>query len=134
MVTAAKPSPAKPRILVVEDEGLIALDIQRTLEDLGYSVAGPAGSGAEAFACAAQSPVDVVLMDIRIRGELDCIQVARKLWEQYQIPVVYLTAQSDGETRERAERTEPCGYVLKPFSTGSMKASIEMALQRQRNR
>src|SRR5208283_205502 len=100
----------KKQILVVEDEGLIAADIQRRLERMGYSVPAIAQSGEEALRCARSTPLDLVLMDIRIKGEMDGIALAEALKAEFETPVVYLTAHFDETTVNRAMLTEPFGY------------------------
>jgi two-component system, response regulator PdtaR len=107
------------RILIVEDEGLIAAEVQRKLERLGYQVPAIARSGKEAIQCARSMPFDLVLMDIRIKGDLDGIATAQALKDELQMPVIYLTAHSDQDTISRAKSTEPFGYVLKPVAEGN---------------
>ncbi len=118
----------KARIMVVEDEGLVALQIKETLENLGYEVPTVALSGDEAMAKLSVTEPDLVLMDIRLGGENNGIKTARRIRGMLEVPVVYLTAYSDEETLEMAELTEPYGYVLKPFDERSLHAVIQMAL------
>jgi len=119
---------ARKQILVVEDEGLIAADLQRRLERLGYIVPAIAGSGEEALRCARSTPFDLVLMDIRLQGEMDGIATAQALKAQWDTPVVYLTAHSDGETLHRAKLTEPHGYILKPVTDGDLRSVLPISL------
>jgi len=116
------------RILVVEDERIIALDLQRRLHSLGYTVCAIAGSGPEAVAHAAQSHPDLILMDIVLPGPMDGIEAAAQIRAHADIPVIYLTAHADEATLQRAKTTEPFGYLLKPFDTRVMQPTIEMAL------
>ncbi len=127
--------PKTLQILVVEDEVVIARDIEECLENLGYSVTDIASSGMEAINKATQSRPDLVLMDIRIEGELDGIQAAAHIWGSLRIPVVYLTGFSDKNTLERAKITHPFGYILKPVEEQELYVAIETAMhQHQANR
>lgn len=119
-----------PKILIVEDESIIAADIQDCLESLGYQVVTISATGAEAIADAAVFQPNLVLMDIRLKGELDGIQAARYIWQQYQIPIIYVTGYSDQATLERATATGPFGYILKPIEEKELYVTIETALQR----
>ena len=118
------------RILVVEDEPIVALDLQRRLEKMGYSVPAVAASGPEALASADLSAPDLVLMDINLEGEFDGVETAEKIRTHHRVPVVYLTAYSNDETLERAKVTEPYGYLLKPFDERELQTTIEIALYR----
>src|SRR5262245_39460868 len=104
-----------PKILVVEDERIVARDIQNRLTQLGYEVAGITRSGEEAVRLADQFRPDLVLMDIRLDGAVDGVAAAQEIRERFQLPVVYLTAYADDDTLRRARVTEPFGYILKPF-------------------
>src|ERR1700756_3972066 len=101
----------RKRILVVEDEGLIAADIQSQLERLGYAAPAVASSGEEALRLARSPPFDLVLMDIHLKSEMDGIATAHALKEELRLPVVYITAHADQETVSRAAITEPLGYT-----------------------
>ena len=116
------------RILVVEDEILVARDLQDLLTEMGYEVPDIAGSGEEALGKIEALRPDLVLMDIRIRGDMDGIAVAEQVRRRYRIPVVYLTAYADDATVQRAKITEPFGYVLKPFQDRELETTIEIAL------
>ncbi len=116
------------RILIVEDEGLIGLDLQRRLEKAGYVVVAVAERMEEALEMAATLSPELVFMDIRIKGEHDGIETAGRLSRQYDLPVIYVTAHSDVETMERAKLTTPFGYIVKPFSNLDFRAVIEKAM------
>jgi PAS domain S-box-containing protein len=116
------------RILIVEDEVIVALDIQDRLTDLGYEVTGVADRGTEALELVASAPPDLVLMDIRLKGEMDGITVAEQIRQHWCIPVIYLTAFSEDNTLQRAKVSEPFGYLIKPFEDREIQAAIEMAL------
>jgi PAS domain S-box-containing protein len=122
----------KIRILVVEDESLVARDIQNMLRSLGYEVTGVVASGEQAIQQASASSPDLVLMDIVLKGEIDGITAAEKLWEEHGIPVIYLTAYADETTFERAKMTKPFGYLLKPFEERELQTTIEMALYKSK--
>jgi len=123
---------ASPQILVVEDEGIVARSIQHELEDLGYNVPVIASSGEDAVAKCFWTRPDLVLMDIVLKGEMDGIEAARRIHDQQDVPVVYLTAYEDVKTLERAKATEPFGYLLKPLEEKELHSTIELALQRHR--
>ena len=118
------------RILVVEDERIVANDLQIKLETAGYSVLPPVYSGDEAIQAAEEHRPGLVLMDITLKGEMDGIQAAHEIYGRFGIPVVYLTSHSDKNTLQRAKATEPFGFVLKPFDERELIATIEMALYR----
>jgi len=118
----------KPRILIAEDEGLVALGIETQLQQFGYVVSAIVASGKAAIAAASEGQPDLILMDIRLPGEIDGIQAADIIRKQYNIPIVYLTAYSDGPTIERAKLTEPYGYLLKPFEPRELLSVIEIVL------
>jgi PAS domain S-box-containing protein len=118
----------KKQILIVEDEGLIAADIQQRLERMGYSAPAIAGTGEEALRHVRSTAFDLVLMDIQLKGKMDGIATAKALHEQWQTPVVYLTSYADEETVSRAKLTEPFGYVLKPITDGTLSSTIQVAL------
>ncbi len=119
---------SEPRILVVEDETIVAMGIEHHLEDLGYVVAGVASSGELALTLAQQIQPDLVLMDIQLQDEMDGIEAARQLHARFNIPVVYLTAHADQLTLDRAKITGPFGYITKPFQERDLHTTIEIAL------
>jgi PAS domain S-box-containing protein len=118
----------KARILIVEDEGIIAEDLQSSLRDSGYDVVGVVATGASAISEAASKDPHLVLMDIVLQGPMDGIQAAEKIKEEYNIPIIYLTAYSDEKMLDRAKVTAPSGYLLKPFRDRELHSTIEMAL------
>jgi PAS domain S-box-containing protein len=118
------------RILIVEDEAIIARDIERALLKLAYFVTGTVSTAEEALTQAAENRPDLVLMDIMLNGEIDGIEAARRMRQQFGLPVVYLTAFGDPKTLQRASATAPLGYVLKPFDDRDLYAAVESALYR----
>jgi CheY-like chemotaxis protein len=120
----------KARVMVVEDEALVSAAIETCLKNLGHQVAATAVSGEEAVRKAAALDPDLVLMDIRLKGQIDGIEAAARITAARYIPIVYLTAHSDDETLVRARFTEPYGFILKPFDEKVLKAVIQMTLHR----
>ncbi len=120
-----------PRIMVVEDERISALNICRKLTRLGYRTPVAVASGAAALRAIEAARPDLVLMDIRIEGAIDGMQTAALIPPEYRIPVIYLTAHSDAATLRRAAATNPHGYLLKPFIERELHATVQMALVRQ---
>ncbi len=116
------------RIMIVEDERIIARDIKNRLKELGYHVTAIASSGDEAIRKAADTHPDLVLMDIVLKGDMDGVQTAEQIQSQFNIPVIYLTAYADDGTLERAKTTKPSGYLLKPFHIKELRSSIEISL------
>ncbi len=120
----------KNRILVVEDTAIIGLEIKMKLERFGYEVLGPVASGEEALHIVANEKLDLVLMDIILAGETDGIQTAEKLMELYKFPVLYLTGHTDHKKTERAKRTKPLGYIIKPYEDSQLRTTVEMAIEK----
>ncbi len=118
----------KPQIMVVEDEGLVALEIKEGLENMGYEVPHVLSSGKEAIEHVMIDRPDLVLMDIRLEGGVDGIEAAEQIRKIFNVPVVFLTAHSDEKTLQRAKLTESYGYILKPFEEKALRATIEVAL------
>jgi PAS domain S-box-containing protein len=116
------------RILILEDDRVVARDIQRQLTRIGHEVLGMAVRGEDAVALALEMRPDLVLMDIRLGGEVDGVEAASQIRRQCQSPVVFLTAYSDDDTLRRASEAEPFGYLLKPFEDSQLRTVIEMAL------
>ncbi|MGB4703473.1 MAG: HD domain-containing phosphohydrolase [Candidatus Saccharicenans sp.] len=122
----------KSRILIVEDENLVARDLHNMVRTIGYEITDVVQTGEEVFASVNRKRPDLVLMDIVLRGKLDGISVAAVLWEEYSIPVVYITSFADDLTFERAKLTEPFGYLIKPFDERELELTIETALYKAR--
>jgi PAS domain S-box-containing protein len=120
------------RILVVEDETIVSMDLQNSLKYLGYEVVGAAVSGPEAISKADKTRPDLVLMDIILKGEMDGIQAAESIYSRLGIPVIFLTASTDDKTLQRAKVTEPFGYMIKPFEERELHSHIEIALYKHR--
>lgn len=118
----------KIKVLVVEDERIVAKDIQNTVKQLGYEVPAFASTGKDALKKIAEHHPDLVLLDIVLKGEIDGIETAKRIRQKYRIPIIYLTAYEDQDTLNRAKQTEPLGYILKPFDERDLHTSIEMAL------
>lgn len=118
----------KIRILIVEDESIVALDIQDRLTELGYEVIGVADRGDKALALVAATRPNLVLMDIHLKGGMDGIATAEEIRQCWRIPVIYLTAFSDTNTLARAKSTEPFGYIIKPFENREIQSTVEIAL------
>jgi CheY-like chemotaxis protein len=118
----------KAQILVVEDDAIVAQDLKNRLTGMGYFIISVTSTGEDAVEKARHHLPDVVLMDIRLAGEMDGITAAAQIGEKYHIPVIYLTSYSDEETLARARETRPAGYVLKPFDPRNLYVAIEMAL------
>lgn len=124
----------RPKILVVEDEALIAAELEDRLQDLGYHVCGQSDNYSGALEQIEVYRPDLVLLDICLRGLKDGIQVASELRQRGATPFIYLTAYADSSTLMRASQTRPAGYVLKPLRTRDLDAAIQMALLRIRLR
>lgn len=122
----------KAKILIAEDETIIAIDIKMTLQKIGYTVSEIANSGEKVIEFLSQDKPDLILMDISLAGQLDGIETAEIISKKYDLPIVYLTALTNNETLERARLTEPFGYLLKPFDERNLRSTIEMALYKHR--
>src|SRR5690606_38383489 len=116
------------RIMVVEDESILAMLIKRKLQNWGYEVVDWVDTGEEAVKNAEKYKPDLILMDIVLKGDMDGIEAAQRIREKVDIPIIYLTAYSNDEVLKRAQETEPYGYILKPFREGEVNANIKMAL------
>lgn len=120
------------RILIVEDEAVTSVMLERTLKELGYEVVGSAFDGAEAINLAREKRPDIVLMDIRIQGDIDGIETAKRIYQQFKIPIIYLTAHSDDDTIRRAVESGPFGYLIKPFKERELYSNIEMVAHKHK--
>lgn len=120
------------RILVVEDEAIVAMGIKEKLEDLGHEVVDIVFNGEDAIEKAIKIEPDLILMDIVLKGDMDGIEAASEIRNRLDIPIIYLTAYSDEEILKRARMTEPYGYILKPFNNSELHANIEMAFYKHK--
>jgi DNA-binding NarL/FixJ family response regulator len=121
-------TPPRARILIVEDEHIVALDLQGLLAELGFEAVGHAASAPEAVALANELKPDLALIDINLGGKEDGIDAAQQIKRDIGIPVIYVTAYDDARTLARAQVTEPYGYILKPYQGRELRACIRMAL------
>jgi CheY-like chemotaxis protein len=118
------------KIMVVEDEWVVADQLCRSLEDLGYTVCSKASTGDEAISKVETDGPDLILMDIVLKGKMDGIEAASRINSKFNIPVLYLTAYTNQEYIERAKQTNPFGYLVKPYNQEELSANIEMALHK----
>lgn len=116
------------KIMIVEDEKIVATDIKKGIEKMGYSVCATASSGADAIKKAEITRPDLILMDIVLKDKMDGIEAAAKIKELYKIPVVYLTAFGEDSILQRAKVTEPYGYIIKPFRDKDLQIAIELSI------
>jgi len=123
---------ANAKILIVEDERIVAADLEDKLMALGYNVCGQAYSGDKALSMAEKRHPDLVLMDIKLEGPMDGIETANLIKDRHGIPVIYVTAFSDEHILQRAKVAEPFGYLLKPLQLRELRSNIEMALYKHR--
>lgn len=115
-------------IMVVEDEGIVSIDIRNMLRKAGYGIAAVAFQGEEAVEKAAATKPDLVLMDIGLKGELDGIEAAKKIRESFHIPVIFLTGFADENTMAKAKEADPSGFVIKPIDEEELKRILERTL------
>ncbi|NLV26307.1 MAG: response regulator [Methanomicrobiales archaeon] len=120
------------RILIVEDEAVTSVMLEKTLKELGYEVVGSAFDGMEAIELAKNKRPDLILMDIRIQGDMDGIETAKEIYKNYNIPSIYLTAHSDENTIKRAVESGPFGYLIKPFKERELYSNIEMVAHKHK--
>ncbi|MDR3557401.1 MAG: response regulator [Syntrophobacteraceae bacterium] len=119
-------------ILVVEDEAIVAMEIKERLKAMGYALAGVAASGEQALELAQNGRPDLVLMDIRLQGDMDGITAAREIRKRFHLPIIFLAAHSEDATLDRAREVEPHGYILKPFHDQELRSAIEIGLYKHR--
>lgn len=117
-------------ILIVEDENIVAKDIETRLKKFGYHVFGPVPTGEEAIKKITEESPDLVLMDIRLKGKMDGVETAQFIHQNFNIPIIYITANADEKTLERAKVTDPFGYIIKPFKEKELKTTIEITLNK----
>jgi len=120
------------KVLIVEDERIVALSLENRLRGLGYEVVACVGSGEAAVEVAASTLPEVVLMDIHLAGSMRGTEAARLIWERLQVPVVYVTAYADAATLDEIKATEHYGYIVKPFRSVEIHAAIQLAINRRR--
>lgn len=123
---------SKVKILIVEDESIVAMDVKNRLTRLGYEVCGLAASGEEAIRKAIETRPGLILMDIRLKGEMDGVITAEQIRHWFDVPIIYLTAYSDETTIQRAKVTEPFGYLLKPLDERELHITVEMTLYKHK--
>ena len=121
------------KILIVEDEIIIAIDLKIRLEDLGYYVPGIAVNGRDAIKKTGEKNPDIILMDILLNGDKDGIQVAQQIRNQYNVPIIYLTGSQNDGLIEKAGITEPYGYINKPFDNTEIENAIQLAVSKTNN-
>jgi DNA-binding NarL/FixJ family response regulator len=120
-------TPVQPRIIIIEDEPIIVEDLRITLTDLGYEIAGVAYNSQDALQVLSEREADIVLLDIELNSAIDGVALAHIIRKQYGLPFVFLTSFADQQTIERVRRTQPYGYIVKPFSEKELRASLEIA-------
>ena len=118
---------------IVEDEPLIAADLEANIEDLGYRVTGIADNALDAMADISTSPPDIVLLDINLEGDLDGVALAWKISEKLEVPFIFITSHADKATIQRVKATNPAGFIVKPFDERDLRSNIEIALYRFAN-
>ena len=119
---------SKTNILIVEDESIVAKDIQMSLRKLGYNVVAICSNGEDALRAVDEHTPELILMDIMLKGEMSGIDTAEQVKARFNIPIIYLTAYADESTLSKAKITEPYGYIIKPFKEIDLRTAIEMAL------
>ena len=115
-------------VLIVEDDEDTAEILSEALQQLDYNVAAAVTNGADAIACVQENVPDIILMDIELLGDMDGVQTTREILMICEVPVVYLTGRTDDETLDKVKKTNPYGYIVKPFEVTELKVAIELAL------
>lgn len=118
---------SQQNIMIVEDEQITQMDLTDMIEDLGYKVNTTTDNGAEALELLESYDVDLVLMDIRLNGEMNGIETAQIIHDEHDVPVIYITAHSDHETLNQSKPTEPAGFIVKPISKTDLRSTLQMA-------
>ncbi len=118
----------KKKVLIVEDEKIVALDLRSILKSAGYSVAGEVSTGKQAIAAAEEQAPDIILMDISLKGTMSGVEAAKFIIDQFDIPIIFLTANSDSKTLELAKHVSAYGYILKPFDERDIRTTVELVL------
>lgn len=122
----------KANILIVEDESIVAKDIQQTLEKLGYSVIATIPEGEKALAIVKEHTPDLIFMDIMLKGKMTGIDTAAEIHKEISVPIIYLTAYADKDTLSKAKMTQPHGYIIKPFKEVDIRTAVEIALYKHK--
>lgn len=122
----------RSKILIVEDEGITAQALREALIDMGHRVVGVAVTGWEAIKKSIDLKPDLVIMDIKLRGEVDGISAAQRIQSQLDIPVIYLTAYSDEQTLKRVVHSKAYGYLVKPFDEYELQSTVDKVLRQHR--
>jgi len=120
----------KKKIVIVEDESIIAMELEERLNQMGFAVAGTFSRGDTVITKISGLRPDLILVDINIQGSMNGIETARKIKDTYNIPFIYITANNDEETLQRAKQTNPDGFLVKPFHGTELKTVIEKALKK----
>jgi len=123
-------SKTKGNIMVVEDEGVVSIDIRNMLQKAGYSIAAVAYKGEEAVKKAKQSSPDLILMDIGLKGKMDGIETAKRIRDHLDIPVVFLTGFADDTTMAKAKEVDPSGFIIKPINEAELNKTLEDTLKK----
>jgi len=121
---------SKAKMMVVEDEAIVSLYLRTTLASSGYSVEAVAFSGEEAIKIAEETPLDLILMDIGLKGEIDGIEAAKEILRRFKVPSVFLTGYTDEHTVARANKAQPLGFIIKPIESNDFIAVINNALKK----
>lgn len=121
---------SKGNIMVVEDEGVVSIDIRNMLKKAGYNIAAVAFQGEEAVTKAEQSSPDLILMDIGLKGEIDGIEAAKRIRDRLHIPVVFLTGFADEVTKAKAQEVNPSGFIIKPINEEELNQTLEDILKK----
>jgi len=125
------PAQQKGRVMIVEDEWLLASELERQIKDLGHNVVGVVPSGEEALATVERGAPDVVIMDVRLAGEMKGTEAAQNIWERFHVPIVFLTARSDQETLSAAQASMPYAFLPKPHNAAQLHSAVQLALVRR---